>query len=357
MSQDRTTPGREIGGRVASGGETRTAADRTGLIARAVAWASWIYLALVVAVWICIRAEADRWWLATLMIFGPRWIWGLPFIVLIPAALLARRRSLWIQGLAILVVAGPIMGFCFPWRKLITHEARGTPIRVLTCNVDSEHLNARALRRILDDIRPDVVALQEWSEKHRDTVFGEKTWHVQSGRGVCLGSRFCILGSETLADEHDWRDMVTRYDLEGSTGTVRLFNVHLSTPRDGIEAIVEHRQKGAPELQANIAMREAESTRAVGWIAEPDVPTLVAGDFNMPVESAIYRETWGRFHDAFATAGFGFGHTKFTRWYGIRIDHILSGPGWRCRQCWVGPEVGSDHRPVIADLEWIEPKD
>jgi vancomycin resistance protein VanJ len=34
----------------------------------------------------------------------------------------------------------------------------------------------------------------------------------------------------------------------------------------------------------------------------------------------------------------------------VRIDHILAGPGWYCARCWVGPDVGSPHRPVLADL-------
>jgi endonuclease/exonuclease/phosphatase (EEP) superfamily protein YafD len=37
----------------------------------------------------------------------------------------------------------------------------------------------------------------------------------------------------------------------------------------------------------------------------------------------------------------------------VRIDHILAGPGWRCRRCRVGPDAGSPHRPVIADMTWV----
>jgi len=58
-----------------------------------------------------------------------------------------------------------------------------------------------------------------------------------------------------------------------------------------------------------------------------DGTTIVTGDFNMPVESAIYRNTWSVFSNAFNTAGLGFGYTKITpkrgSTYGTRIDHIL----------------------------------
>jgi vancomycin resistance protein VanJ len=38
---------------------------------------------------------------------------------------------------------------------------------------------------------------------------------------------------------------------------------------------------------------------------------------------------------------------------GLRIDHVLCGPGWWPEVCWVGPDVGSAHLPVLADLSWV----
>src|SRR5439155_5647959 len=94
---------------------------------------------------------------------------------------------------------------------------------------------------------------------------------------------------------------------------------------------------------------EAISPRA----KETRGPVLLAGDFNLPVESAIYRRSWSSFSNAFSTAGLGWGHTKLTSWHGVRIDHVLAGPGWQFRRCWVGPDVGSDHRPLIAEAQWV----
>ena len=92
-------------------------------------------------------------------------------------------------------------------------------------------------------------------------------------------------------------------------------------------------------------------------VAQSAIGSLLAGDFNMPVESAIYGQCWSRFSNAFDAVGLGLGHTKFTRWRGVRIDHILAGPGWRFRRCWVGPDVHSDHHPVIAEVEWVGASD
>jgi endonuclease/exonuclease/phosphatase (EEP) superfamily protein YafD len=76
----------------------------------------------------------------------------------------------------------------------------------------------------------------------------------------------------------------------------------------------------------------------------------VAGDFNAPVESVIYQESWGDWTNAFSAAGWGFGRTRMSRWIRARIDHILSDDRWVVHRSWVGPDVGSDHRPLFAEL-------
>jgi endonuclease/exonuclease/phosphatase (EEP) superfamily protein YafD len=71
----------------------------------------------------------------------------------------------------------------------------------------------------------------------------------------------------------------------------------------------------------------------------------------MPVDSAIYRRYWSAWQNAFSTAGLGFGYTKYTRRWGIRIDHVLAGDEWRVLEARVGPDLGGDHRPVVVKLE------
>jgi endonuclease/exonuclease/phosphatase (EEP) superfamily protein YafD len=84
------------------------------------------------------------------------------------------------------------------------------------------------------------------------------------------------------------------------------------------------------------------------------LPVIVAGDFNMPADSTIYREVWGRYLNAFSEKGTGYGRTVFESMRGIkvgvRIDHILAGNGLGIRVCETGPDVGSDHLPLIADI-------
>jgi endonuclease/exonuclease/phosphatase (EEP) superfamily protein YafD len=315
---------------------------------------AWLYLAALLGLWLLIRVGADQWWLPTLVIFGPRWVWALPLGVLVPAAALARPRTLGLLAVCLILVGGPIMGYCLSWPSL-TEAPPGPRLRVLTCNTDNTNLNAPALRALLDEMQPDVVALQEWVAEKEAPLFGQSTWQVRGGMGLCLATRHPISATEALTDEHGWRDLITRHDLETPAGTVHFFNLHLDTPREGLKAVLEGRWRGLDDLRANIRQREAESARVSAWAARSTGRVLLAGDFNMPDDSRILRHSWSRFGDAFRSAGLGMGQTKFTQWYGIRIDHVLTGPGWVCRGCWVGPDVGSDHRPVIADLVWVGP--
>ncbi len=78
----------------------------------------------------------------------------------------------------------------------------------------------------------------------------------------------------------------------------------------------------------------------------------MAGDFNLTAEHPLYRRDWSGYVNAFSGASWGLGETMFTRRIGLRIDHVLAGPDWRPVRCWVGPDVGSAHRPVLADLSW-----
>jgi endonuclease/exonuclease/phosphatase (EEP) superfamily protein YafD len=117
------------------------------------------------------------------------------------------------------------------------------------------------------------------------------------------------------------------------------------------EAVHFSRQTaGALRESLEILWFESDTTRR--WMQKFRGAALIVGDFNQPAEVVVYRRFWSDLGDSFLEAGLGFGASKRTRWFGVRIDHILHGPGWQARQCWVGPDVSSDHLPLFAELEW-----
>lgn len=321
---------------------------------RPVKAALWLYVAGLLATAGALHSTSDRWWIATLLMFAPRWIWGLPlglFVLLVASDF---RRLALPFGLALAIVLGPIMGLCVPWRSPFETEKPVLSVRVLSCNGDSRELDPVRLRALLNEVHPSIVAMQDVWTPHVREVFSSTDWHVHTSAGMCLASRFPIRAVEVLdfgpfGPGLGW---VNCYALDTPAGVVHFFNLHLATPRWGLLAAVGDRSDGAKQLQHNSDLRRDQSTAVSHKARSLPGPVLLAGDFNTPVESTIHRECWSDYQNAFSMAGFGCGCTHFTELTAVRIDHILASADWHIRKCWVGPDVGSAHRPIVADLAW-----
>ncbi|WP_437774259.1 endonuclease/exonuclease/phosphatase family protein [Sorangium sp. So ce1097] len=347
---------------------------------RAVVLASAVlYLLGVVAVWLALPIAGDRWWPATLFLFGPRQVIALPLLAIVPAALLVHRRALVPAALASLIVVGPILGFAVSFRSLVGGAGRGD-LRVASFNTGSRRTGMERLKAFVADARPDVLALQECDLPEPELTAAFPGWFVHVDRGMCLVSRHRILEAESRDRRDVWdaggHGAILRYaialpdratvaapsgapeapqpeaQVPPGTRAFSLLNLHLETPREAIEALMHGLWKQAAEHDRVIALRAWESELARQWVDEAPYPLIVVGDLNMPVDSAIYRRFWSGFENAFSRAGLGFGATKRTRWFGIRIDHVLAGPGWTTERAWIGPDLGSDHLPILADLRW-----
>jgi endonuclease/exonuclease/phosphatase (EEP) superfamily protein YafD len=129
----------------------------------------------------------------------------------------------------------------------------------------------------------------------------------------------------------------------------------LATPRDGIEALMDKKLGGISAMKAVTKSQETESFHASEWAKKYD-GGVVVGDFNLQTKNPIFQKYWSYFKDAFSKQGNGFGYTKYTRWHGVRIDHVLTDQRWKIVRAYVGDDVGSDHRPLIVDLVSLLPK-
>jgi vancomycin resistance protein VanJ len=312
----------------------------------------WVYLAAVLAVWL-VLGWADPWWLATLVMFAPRWPLALPLAVLAPAALLLRPKLLALLLVTALLVARPVMGFCLPWQQLVHPSPPGKPFRVLTCNMHYSQADPTPLDTLIADAGLDVAAVQEWPASSRSVLQTAQGWHVHTGPRLFLASRHPIrrvveLGHASMGDHAS----VTRYVLETPLGLIHLFSLHLATARHGIADTIHENDKRPEEVRTNIARRREQSEFVAGQAGEVRGPLLLVGDFNTPPQSAFFSNVWEDYRDAFSWAGLGWGYTFFGAGTMVRIDHILAGKGWSCRHCAVGPYVGSPHHPVIGDLVW-----
>lgn len=320
-------------------------------------WLCWGYLAAAAAAWLVLWTLSDRWWPATAFLFGPRWILLLPLAVLVPAAALLSPRLLAPLAAAALILVIPVVGVRVGWAPGQGAFDPARDLRVVTFNAAGREGAARDLELLLEEWRPDVVAIQECGSAFTNTLT-TPGWHGHQSGELCLLSRHRIRDARSMDRSH--LEAVREHGLGGTSqavlyvidtpqGPVHLANLHLETARKGLEGLFD---SDPGRVTQNAALREIESRQIRRWIDQVDSPLIVAGDFNMPVESVIYRRTWGGLQNAFSVAGIGLGATRDNGWIQIRIDHILAGDGWRARRAFVGPDTDSDHRPLVADLRW-----
>lgn len=326
---------------------------------------SWLYSIAIAAYWLTIELGGDRSWFATLLLFGPRWIVAVPLFGLLAAAAVWRRRSLWLLSMAgVFVVFCPldfrlsVSGVRATWsgfsasQRRARHWADRHTLRVLTANVDLAKGGRPKLDDLVNAMQPDVVALQECEASLDPHFLNATDWQSRREHNLWLASRWPIVRHEKVYDDGQlgyWGTIALLCELETPGGRIAVVNVHLETPREGIDAVLTDGLSGWIALQDDIR-RRAKISALARKLAETSLPTIVLGDFNMPVESAIYRRDWGGFQNAFSARGLGFGNTKFTRWFGVRIDHVLADTKWSVADSVVAGDIGSDHRPLLADL-------
>jgi vancomycin resistance protein VanJ len=318
---------------------------------------SWAYLASLIAVTTVMWWFGDRWWPATALLFMGRWAFLLPLVVLVPAALVFRRRLLFPLLLGALVTLGPIMGGRTGIGRLLPPPG-GMPLRVVTFNAGGGQTIAHDLAPLLELWSADVVLFQECGEALATMAERVRGWNAHHTGPLCMMTRFPIVRAEPMDRGPLQRvkqdqagiggaGFVVRYTLATPRGPISVTNLHLETARKGFEGLMSG---DVERLRLNTTLRDLESTLARRWVDAARGPTLVAGDFNTPVESRIFQDHWGDFADAFTRVGTGLGPTKYNGWIRIRIDHVLSDGAWRSVKARVWRDVGSDHRPMVVDL-------
>ena len=284
---------------------------------------------------------------------------GLCAWALLAAAL---RRFATAGASALLAVA--LLAWSLPLVGPAVPEAEGPLLRVMTSNVRYDHAEPAGLLAALDEHDPDLLLLQEWAPLHEEALGPAldarfphrvvKLNAVTDVDGVAAFSRFPIEsvpldgGAPTPAPR--WLSpKAQRLRLSAHGRTVEVFNVHPSSPQR-VSAITANRV-----TQGRLA---SLAGAAVGLLG----PVVVAGDFNAPPASAPAQAWAGEgLLDAHAAAGprLSFGHTwpdaKLPFFVpGVRIDAVKSGGGLVPVSCVVGPPTGSDHRPVVAELRFVE---
>ena len=169
--------------------------------------------------------------------------------------------------------------------------------------------------------------------------------------GTMVWSKYPLINKQSIRYESSG-NLSNRCDVVVGKDTVRLFNNHLesykltSSDLEEVEHLWKKWARAIPlrNQQAQVVRREIE---------ESPYPVIVAGDFNSVAFSFAYLHISNGLHDAwFTTHPWEWGATYSYNGIGLRIDYILCSDPLRPVQCVIPQTTGSDHKPVVATLDF-----
>src|SRR5688572_5389297 len=285
----------------------------------------------------CVAALVPVWPIALVVHFRVQWL-VIGAVIAVAAMALRARGFAEVAAIATLIQLVAVAPDLGAERGAI--PTSGTSVRVLVLNVHTESDGFEAVRRLIERERPDVIGLLEvdarWLAALAPALAGY-AGRLEAPRsdnfGVALYARGPLDGAiEALGGPLP--AVVAR--VAHGAAALGVVLVHPLPPVSGAALDAQH------------AVLDAAADRARALPA----PAILLGDLNTTPWAPAFARLLARSGLCDTRAGFGLQATfpaglALAR---IPIDHILASCTAGVRDRRIGPDVGSDHLPVIADL-------
>lgn len=220
----------------------------------------------------------------------------------------------------------------------------GSSFRVVALNVRASNTRYADLLQAVKEFDPDVLLLLEVTDSwQRVATRLEPTYPFAhyypraDNYGIALLSRHPVISVELI--HVGGSDLpILHAGLEIDEARIDLIGVHLRWPFGKTRTDERNRQ-----------------LRALGnLLANADVPTIVAGDFNTTPWSDSFRAMTGAAGGKRLSYGYGLSPTwpAFLPPFLIPIDHVVVTPDLQITAKFSGSSVGSDHLPLVADIRF-----
>jgi endonuclease/exonuclease/phosphatase (EEP) superfamily protein YafD len=294
----------------------------------------------------------------SLAAFAGRWIWWLD--------IMANFRA---QYMVVLALLGLVIGASRRWRRtgvailgvallnliLVAPLYLGSPgrpvsgapdLRLMSFNLLSTNQSYNGVIEYIEAVDPDLVFLHEASRPWEVAIEAAELDHEI----IRARSDDLIFGTLILA-----RDEVEAVSYGFAEGQPRA--VALDYQPDGwpVAVRVLSTHPLAPSTAERADLRDAQLAFAANWASEQDGAHVVVGDLNASPWSWPFGLLLDEGNLRNSQIGFGlqpsFPATS-TVLLRVPIDHLLHSVELRVRDRRLGPALGSDHFPLIVDLEY-----
>jgi endonuclease/exonuclease/phosphatase (EEP) superfamily protein YafD len=274
-----------------------------------------------------------------------RWQLGAAALAGAVAAMILRSRQLTtLAALALGAQALPVALSLGESTPSTSTRCAGPEFSVATVNLQFDNLEHGRAVRWLNEHPADVVVLQEvtraWADALRNDVHGYVEGRLitrEDPYGIAVLSRWPIL--------HATPEDFARDGLPSFVVTV------LVEDRP-IEVIGLHSHW--PIVPGLYAARNTALHAAARKVRAAKVPVVVAGDLNLTPYVPAFRRLLDESGLADALQRQRWRPTWQASWLplALPIDHVLVPPNACVTHTEIGPETGSDHRPVRVTLRW-----
>jgi endonuclease/exonuclease/phosphatase (EEP) superfamily protein YafD len=283
------------------------------------------------------------WWLDVLANFRPQFIVALAVLGLIVA--MSRWRK---TGYAILGVALVNLVVVLPLYIGSPAEARvdADSIRVMSFNLLSDNQEYSEVIDYIRTVDPDLVLLHEASRPWEVAIdSAELDYEVVRARSddLIFGTLVLVRGQGITAVSHGFaagaaRAVALEYTPHGWDTPLAVLGTHPLAPTD----------------QERADLRDAQLGFAGEWAREQTGAFIVVGDFNATPWSWPFRRLMGSADLENSQRGFGLQPSYATTTnllLRIPIDHLVHSPTLEVTGRQLGPPLGSDHFPLVVDLQ------
>ncbi|MET0261969.1 MAG: endonuclease/exonuclease/phosphatase family protein [Rariglobus sp.] len=216
-----------------------------------------------------------------------------------------------------------------------------TRLKLLLANVHTDNLNRTAIVELIQREQPDVVALLEINDAWLAALkpLTSSYPHIRSvprsdNFGIVLLSRVPVSDLKTV--------YLTVAELPSIRATLTLAD------RQQISLLATHPLP--PGSADGVLLRDQQLAAIARWsIAEPH-PTVVLGDLNCTPWSPAFRTLLKT--SALTDTGYGIAPTWPVKPWLLRVplDHCLASSTLFVSEHRIGPDIGSDHFPIIVTL-------
>jgi endonuclease/exonuclease/phosphatase (EEP) superfamily protein YafD len=284
------------------------------------------------------------WWLDVLANFRAQF--AIVLVVIGLVLLVSRWKKI---AYGVLLVAGVNLAFVAPlyFGSPGPSDPSAPGLRVISFNLLSDNESFGEVVDFIESVDADLVFLHEAS----------RPWEVALGSSglnyelIRARSDDLIFGTLILA-----RDEVEAVSFGFGISEPRAVSLTYHPDDWPVEIEILSTHPMAPSTKERSALRDAQLRFAAGWAEDRDGHYLVVGDLNATPWSWPFRNLVSVGDLINSQRGFGLQPSfPATSNVALRvpIDHLLHSEMLRVRDRRLGPALGSDHFPLIVDLELL----